>query len=168
MAIKDSILPELDHEMATTRKLLERVPEERADWKPHPKSMSLGQLSAHLATIPFWGIKTMELPELDLNPPGGPGFKSPDFESTQGTLARFDDNVRQAREAIAAAPDQDFFVPWTLKNGGRTIFTLPRVAVLRSFVLSHIIHHRGQLSVYLRLNDVPVPSIYGPSADETA
>lgn len=168
MAIKDAILPELDHEMATTRKLLERVPEERADWKPHPRSMSLGDLSAHLANIPFWGTMTMQVPELDLNPPGGPGFKSPTFESTRATLARFDENVRQAREAVAAASDQDFMVPWTLKNGGQAIFTLPRVAVVRSFVLSHMIHHRGQLSVYLRLNDVPVPSIYGPSADETA
>jgi uncharacterized damage-inducible protein DinB len=104
--------------------------------------------------------------ELDLNPPGGPSFTPPDFGSTTGTLARFDDNVKKAREAIAAASDADFMVPWTLKNHGHVIFTLPRVAVLRSFVVNHIIHHRGQLSVYLRLRDVPLPSIYGPTADE--
>jgi uncharacterized damage-inducible protein DinB len=166
MPIKDSILPELDYEMATTRKLLERVPEQHADWKPHPRSMSLGHLATHLSNIPFWGIMTMKQEELDLNPPGGPGFKSPEFESTQGLLAAFDENVRQTREAVAAASDEDLMVPWTLKNAGQTIFTLPRVGVLRSFVINHIIHHRGQLSVYLRLHDVPVPSIYGPSADE--
>jgi uncharacterized damage-inducible protein DinB len=109
---------------------------------------------------------TMKETELDLNPPGGPGFKSPGFESTQGALSTFDENARQAREAIAAASDEDMKTPWTLKNAGQTVFTLPRAAVLRSFVISHMIHHRGQLSVYLRLHDVPIPSIYGPSADE--
>jgi uncharacterized damage-inducible protein DinB len=168
MAIKESILPEFDHEMKTTRKLLERVPEQSAGWKPHAKSMSLGQLGIHLSQLPLWGSMTMKETELDLSPPGGPGYKAPDFESTGALLAAFDENVRQAREAIAAASDPDFMVPWTLKNGGRTIFTMPRVACLRSFVINHVIHHRGQLSVYLRLNDVPVPSIYGPSADEAA
>jgi uncharacterized damage-inducible protein DinB len=166
MAIKDSILPEFDHEMATTRKLLERVPEDKKDWQPHTKSMSLGRLSQHLATLPQWVVKTMKETELDMNPPGGPGFKPPEFESTASALATFDENVRTGREAIAAAEDKDWMVSWSLKNGGQTIFTLPRVAVLRSFVTNHVIHHRGQLSVYLRLNDVPVPSIYGPSADE--
>jgi uncharacterized damage-inducible protein DinB len=166
MAIKDSILPEFDHEMATTRKLLERVPEDKKDWQPHPKSMSLGRLSQHLATLPNWFIVTMGQTELHMNPPGGPGYTPPQFESTASALATFDENVKAGREAIAAAEDKDFMVPWTFKNAGHTIFTMPRVAVLRSFVTNHIIHHRGQLSVYLRLNDVPVPSIYGPSADE--
>ena len=166
MAIKESILPEHDHEMATTRKLLERIPEQNAAWKPHAKSMSLGHLGVHLSQLPLWGAVTMQETELDLNPPGGPAFKTPDFESTAALLARFDDHVAQARAAIAAASDPDFMVPWTLKNGGHTIFTMPRVACLRTFVVNHLIHHRGQLSVYLRLNDVPVPSIYGPSADE--
>ncbi|HWM91764.1 MAG TPA: DinB family protein [Thermoanaerobaculia bacterium] len=166
MAIKDSILPEFDHELATTRRLLERVPEQQAAWKPHARSMSLGDLTAHLANIPFWGSVTMKETELNFNPPGGSPYKSPGFDSTQSVLDTFDRNTKQAREAIGAASDQDFMVPWTLKNGEQTIFTLPRVAVLRSFVMNHLIHHRGQLSVYLRLNDVPVPSIYGPSADE--
>jgi uncharacterized damage-inducible protein DinB len=166
MAIKDAILPEFDHEMATTRKLLERVPEDRKDWQPHPKSMSLGRLSQHLATLPNWVGATTGQTELHMNPPGGPAYTPPEFESTASALATFDENVKAGRAAIAAAEDKDFMVPWTFKSGGRTIFTMPRAAVLRSFVTNHIIHHRGQLSVYLRLNDVPVPSIYGPSADE--
>lgn len=166
MAIKDSILPELDHEMKITRKLLERIPEERAGWQPHAKSMTLGKLGIHLAFLPRWGTMTMTETELDLHPPGGEPFPMPSFETTQGALAMFDEHVAGARAVIAAASDQDLMVPWTLKNGGQTIFTMPRVACLRTFVVNHIIHHRGQLSVYLRLNDVPVPSIYGPSADE--
>lgn len=167
MAIKDSILPELDHEMATTRKLLERVPGDKKDWQPHPKSMSLGRLAQHLATIPHWAVVTVKDTELHMNPPGGPAYTPPEFQSTEAALATFDQNVREAREAIAAAEDKDWMVHWTLRNAGQAIFTLPRVAVLRSFVTNHMIHHRGQLSVYLRLNDVPVPSIYGPSADES-
>jgi uncharacterized damage-inducible protein DinB len=167
MAIKESILPEFDHEMATTRKLLERVPEDKKDWQPHPKSMSLGRLSQHLATLPNWVQATMNQTELHMNPPDGPAYTPPEFESTASALATFDQNVKAGREAIAAAEDKDFMVPWTFKSSGHTIFTMPRVAVLRSFVTNHIIHHRGQLSVYLRLNDVPIPSIYGPSADES-
>lgn len=167
MAIKDSILPEYDHEMATTRKVLERVPEDKKDWQPHAKSMSLGRLSQHLATLPGWVMATMKQTELHMNPPGGPPYSPPEFESKAAALALFDQNVREGREAIVAAEDAEFMVPWTFKSGGHTVFTLPRVAVLRSFVTNHIIHHRGQLSVYLRLNDVPVPSIYGPSADES-
>jgi uncharacterized damage-inducible protein DinB len=167
MAIKESILPEFDHEMATTRKLLERVPEAKADWQPHPKSMTLGKLSIHLATLPQWVMTTMKQTELDMNPPGGEPMKQAEFESTAVTLATFDAKVREARETIAAAEDKDFMVPWAFKNNGRQIFSMPRVAVLRSFVVNHIIHHRGQLSVYLRLHDVPIPSIYGPTADET-
>ncbi len=168
MAIKESILPEFDHEMATTRKLLERVPEAKADWQPHPKSMTLGKLSIHVATLPQWAITTMKQTELDMNPPGGEPMKQAVFESTAAMLATFDAKVREARAAIAAAEDKDFMVPWAFKNGGQVIFSMPRVAVLRSFVTNHLIHHRGQLSVYLRLNDVPIPSIYGPSADEAA
>jgi uncharacterized damage-inducible protein DinB len=166
MAIKDTILPEFDHEMATTRKLLERVPENKADWQPHTKSMSLGRLSQHLAELPMWAASTMNQTELHMNPPGGPAYTPAPFESTASALATFDERVSTARQAIAAAEDKDFMVPWTFRNAGREIFTMPRIAVLRSFVTNHIIHHRGQLSVYLRLNDVPVPSIYGPSADE--
>jgi uncharacterized damage-inducible protein DinB len=164
MAIKDAILPEFDHEMATTRSLLERVPVD-ADWKPHAKSMTLGRLSAHVTELPYWGVTTMTTTELDFNPPGGQPYVSPTYQSTAQLVKLFDDNVAAARSAIAAASDADMMVNWSLKNGGQTVLTMPRVAVLRTFVMNHIIHHRAQLGVYLRLKDVPLPSTYGPSAD---
>lgn len=166
MSIAESLLPEFDHEMATTRTLLERVPDGKGDWKPHQKSMALGYLASHIATLPGWAVSTLQQTELDMNPPGGVKYVAvPEFNSTQDRLAAFDATVKGAHEAIAAAPDSDLGVMWSLKNGGETIFSLPRVAVLRSFIMNHIIHHRGQLSVYLRLLDVPLPSIYGPTAD---
>jgi uncharacterized damage-inducible protein DinB len=165
MTIAQSILPEFDHEMATTRSLLERVPDAQPDWKPHTKSMPLGGLAIHLANIPSWSVMTLTESELDFNPPGGTPWEPPKFESTPATLKTFDQNVANAREVLAATSDEEIMQSWTLKNGGQILFTLPRVAVLRSFVMNHIIHHRGQLSVYLRLLDVPLPSIYGPTAD---
>jgi uncharacterized damage-inducible protein DinB len=165
MPIAQTLLPEFDQEMAITRALLERVPADRADWKPHPKSTALGALAQHLATIPSLGLRAITLNEVDMNPPGGPPPTPPRFETTEALLATFDANVEKTRAALAGASDDDLAVTWTLKNAGRTIFALPRAAVLRTMMLSHVIHHRGQLSVYLRLNDVPLPSIYGPSAD---
>ena len=167
MSIAQSFLPEFDHEMATTRKLIERTPEGMLAWKPHEKSMSLGQLAIHLSTIPYWGTVTMLQTALDFNPPGGGGYKTPQLATVAEMLAEFDKNVVQARAAIAGASDADFMVGWSLQNGGHTIFTMPRVAVLRTFVMNHVIHHRGQFSVYLRLQNVPLPSIYGPTADES-
>lgn len=166
MTIAERLLPEYDYEMGTTRKLLERVPDGRADWKPHVKSMPLGHLTIHLATLPTYAKVTLTQTEVDVNPPGGPAYQMPEFDSTAVTLEAFDENVRSGRAAIAAASDDDLRVTWTLKNGGRTIFSQPRVGVLRTFFMNHLIHHRGQLSVYLRLLDVPLPSIYGPTADE--
>ncbi|MFL5578160.1 MAG: DinB family protein [Gemmatimonadaceae bacterium] len=165
MTIAHSLLPEFDQEMATTRTLLERVPEDRASWKPHAKSKSLGELAAHVANLPSMAPRTIFQTEVDMSPPGGPASSPPRFTSTAALLATFDEHVRQARTAIAGAADHELQVPWSLKNGGHTIFTLPRAAVLRSMLLNHIIHHRGQLSVYLRLVDVPLPPIYGPTAD---
>ena len=164
MQMVDSLLPEFDHEMTTTRKLLERVPDDRLDWKPHAKSYSLGQLAQHVATIPMWGSVTINATELDL----GAGSAPPAMRSRQELLAAFDQNAAATRAALVGKTDAELMVPWTLKNSGRTIFSSPKAVVWRSFVLSHLIHHRGQLSVYLRLQDVPVPSIYGPSADESA
>jgi uncharacterized damage-inducible protein DinB len=164
MPIVDVLLPEFDHEMTTTRKLLERVPDDRFDWKPHPKSSSLGQLAQHVATIPMWGSATVNLSELDL----GVGDRPPEMRSRAELLAAFDKNVAGTRAALVGKTDAEFMAPWTLKNAGHTIFSMPKAVVWRSFVLSHLIHHRGQLSVYLRMHDVPVPSIYGPSADEAA
>lgn len=166
MPIAQSLLLEFDHEMATTRTLLERVPEDRAAWKPHPRSTALGDLAAHIANVPSMAPRVIGMTEIDMNPPGGPAFTPPRFTSTADLLATFDEHVRQAREAIADIQDGDLGVPWSLKNAGQTIFAMPRIAVLRSFMMNHLIHHRGQLSVYLRLNDVPLPSIYGPTADE--
>ncbi len=166
MSIAQSLLPEYDHEMATTRKYLERTPLAQKDWKPHPKSMALGQLAGHLSELPSWMVATLTRTELDLNPPGGTGYTPPKLTTVEALVASFDGHVKAGREALAAAGDADFMVPWALKSAGATIFSMPRIAVLRGFVMSHMIHHRGQFSVYLRLRDVLVPSSYGPSADE--
>lgn len=165
MAITDALLPEYDHELATTRRLLERVPDADLSWKPHPKSFSLGELAAHVANIPFWGLTTAQTTELDLASLGDEARIKP-AASTAAMLARFDTVVADARAAISGCGDSEMMSPWTLKNNGQEIFTLPKIAALRSFVMNHLIHHRGQLSVYLRLRDVPLPPIYGPSADE--
>lgn len=166
MAIRDVFLPEFDHEMAITRKTLERVPEGKSDWKPHDKSMSMGRLAGHLAELNSLVPIAMERESLDFRPPGAPPREPNVMSSRAKLLEDFDKNVAAARAAIGRASDEQMTKIFTLQSGGNTIFTLPRTAVLRGFVLNHIIHHRGQLSVYLRLNNVPVPSIYGPSADE--
>jgi uncharacterized damage-inducible protein DinB len=165
MAIKDGLLPEYDHEMATTRRLLERVPEQDFAWKPHEKSMTLGQLAGHIANLPYWCSATIGTPVLDLAGIGDQARPEPPV-STAEMLREFDSRVAAARTALAGCGDGEMLAPWTLKNGGQEIFTLPRVAAIRSFVMNHLIHHRGQLSVYLRLRNVPLPSIYGPTADE--
>lgn len=167
MSIAEAVLPEYDQEMATTRKLLERVPDAHKDWKPHQKSWSLGELTIHLCNLPSWAVMTLKETELDMNPPGGPPWTPPTYTDRAGALKMFDENVKAAREAIARTSDRDYLVDWSLKSAGQTLMTLPRVVCLRSFVLNHIIHHRGQLSVYLRLKDVPLPSIYGPTADDS-
>jgi uncharacterized damage-inducible protein DinB len=165
MGIKDGLLPEFDHEMGTTRRLLERVPEADMAWKPHPRSFSLGQLASHIANIPTWVDATVDLAVFDLAMIGDDARPKQPVELAP-VLAAFDINVKKARAKIDAQPDAAFFAPWTLKKDGAEMFTMPKVAVLRSFVMNHLIHHRGQLSVYLRLRDVPLPSIYGPTADE--
>jgi uncharacterized damage-inducible protein DinB len=162
MAIRDALLPEYDHEMGTTRRLLERVPADYA-WKPHQKSMSLGELATHLANLPTWAIEAVEQSFFDLDAPREPLTA---VSSGNELLSRFDANVASARAAIASKSDAELMAPWTLKRGSHQLFTMPKAAVLRSFVMNHMIHHRGQLSVYLRLKDVPVPAIYGASADE--
>jgi uncharacterized damage-inducible protein DinB len=162
MSLVDALLPEFDHEMTTTRKVLERVPEDKFAWKPHAKSFSLGALAAHVANLPTWGTETLTKSEIDIS-----GGQPPSaFSSKTALMAAFDKNVADTRAAMAGKTDAELLAIWSLKRGGKTIFSMPKTAVLRSFVLSHVIHHRGQLSVYLRLLDVPVPSIYGPSADE--
>ncbi|MEP7013480.1 MAG: DinB family protein [Acidobacteriota bacterium] len=167
MSISETLLPELDHEMATTRRVLERVPiAEKGDWLPHEKSMSLNRLANHVAELPGWLAMTMKTEALDLAPLEGPKYTSPTLATNEALLASFDALVTEGRAALAAASDEDMFVPWALQMGGQDLFKIPRVAVLRTWVFNHIIHHRGQLTVYLRELGVPVPSIYGPSADE--
>lgn len=166
MAISQSLLPEFDHEMANARKSLERVPDGKFDWKPHTKSATMGGLAGHIAMIPNWAKATVETKEFDPNPPGGQRWQPPELKTKAQVLAYFDQGVSESRAAIAAASDEAMMQTWTLLNGGKTIFSMPRVAVLRTMIMNHMIHHRAQLGVYLRMNDVPVPAIYGPSADE--
>ncbi|MEP6742863.1 MAG: DinB family protein [bacterium] len=166
MGLSKSLLPEFDHEMANTRKTLERVPDEKFNWKPHDKSFHMGGLATHLANLPSWGSLTLSADSFDLAP-GGVPVKTPELNSTPAVLQKFDENAAATRAAIAGASDEELFKSWTLQSNGKTIMTLPKIAVLRSFVMNHMIHHRAQLGVYLRLNDIPVPSIYGPSADES-
>ncbi len=166
MAISEAVLPEFDHEMATTRRVLERVADDKLGWKPHEKSMSMGELATHLINIPRWTGMTINADSFDVNPPGEEPYKEPVITSRQQGLELFDKNVAEARAAIAGASDEVMMQPWTLLSGGQSLFTMPKAVVLRSFILNHNVHHRGQMSVYLRLNDIPVPSIYGPSADE--
>ena len=166
MALRDAILPEFDHEMGTTRKTLERVPEGKPDWKPHDRSMTLARLAGHLAELPSMAVMTFQGNSFDFRAPGAPPRQPTVMTSRSQLLDVFDKNVAAARAAMAKASDEDLQQTWTLQSGGKTIFSMPRIAVLRSMVLNHVIHHRGQLSVYLRMNDAKVPSIYGPSADE--
>lgn len=165
MPLVDALLPEFDHEMTTTRKALERVPEGKFDWKPHAKSFSLGALATHLANLPSWGTETLTKSEIDLPAVQQPAGALP---SKTELMAAFDRNVAAARAAMIGRTDAELLAIWSLKRGGKTLFSMPKTAVLRSFVLSHIIHHRAQLGVYLRLLDVPVPATYGPTADEPA
>lgn len=167
MGLSESLLPEFDQEMANTRKTLERVPHDKSDWKPHEKSTAMGGLATHLSNIPTWVVYTIDQDSLDLAPEGKPLPQAERAKSQAELLATFDANVAKARAAIAGASDAELFKPWSLMSNGNTLLTLPKVAVLRSFVMNHLIHHRAQLGVYLRLNDIPVPSIYGPSADES-
>ncbi len=166
MKLNETLLPEFEHEMANTRKTLERIPEDKLDWQPHEKSWTIRDLATHLANIPSWTSGTINEDSFDMAPSSGDIPHAEPAKSQQEILDSFDNNVSAARAAISDASDEQLLKPWTLLSGGKSIFTLPKIAVLRSFVMSHSIHHRAQLGVYLRLNDVPVPSIYGPSADE--
>jgi hypothetical protein len=166
MTITQRMIPEFDHEMQLTRTMLERVPVEHADWTPHPKSTPLGRLAVHVSTLPRMAVYGLTQDEMDIAPPGGGGYVVPPLTSRADLLATFDELVRAAREAMTTASDESLQDRWSLKAGGNALVTMPRMAVLRTMFLNHIIHHRGQLSVYLRLLDVPLPRLYGPSADE--
>ena len=160
MGFVESFIPEFDQEMASTRKAIERVPTDKGAWKPHPKSFALGHLTQLVASMPGW--LTNMATQTELNLANSPGYS---FESTESLVTRFDRLVVEARAAIAKLKESDLSVPWSLKLGDRVLFTTSRGETIRS-TLNHLIHHRGQLTVYLRLVDVAVPSIYGPTADE--
>jgi uncharacterized damage-inducible protein DinB len=161
MTIKDTLLTEFDHEMAATRKLIERLPDDKLAWKPHAKSYSLGGLATHLANLPLWAALILNEASFDLAelPPGR------EIGSRADLLAAFDANAKRARGWMDKS-EAEYTGRWSLMRGGQEVFSMPRAAAFRSFVLSHMIHHRGQLTVYLRLNDVLLPAIYGPTADE--
>lgn len=167
MPIAQALLPEYDHEMANTRKFLERVPDDRLAWKPHQKSWTIAELGTHVSNLPSWVGYTIDLDELDIAPVGKPPYKEDAKKSQKEMLEAFDQHVKTGREAIARASDESLMAPWKLLSGGQTILTMPRIAVLRSFIMNHSIHHRAQLGVYLRLCDIQVPAVYGPSADES-
>jgi uncharacterized damage-inducible protein DinB len=162
----DLFMAELEREAGPTRRVLERVPEGRDDWKPHEKSMPLGYLATLVARLPTWATMTIKQDELDLNPPGGSGYTPPAVHSRAELLAAFDTGVTEAREALASTTDDYLLTPWRLLVAGKVVLEQPRHVVLRDSVFNHLAHHRGQLTVYLRLLGAPVPAIYGPSADE--
>ena len=160
MSIGQSMIPEFDQEMATTRRVLERVPSEKNTWKPHEKSFSIGHLAQLVARMPGWIPLTVNHGKLDLSQ------ASPySYETTNALLEDFDRNVREARDALSNVTDEQMHQPWALTMGERNLMTLPRGVVLRQNI-NHLVHHRAQLTVYLRLLDIPVPSVYGPTADE--
>ncbi len=166
MTIGQSMLPEFDQEMQGTRKTLERVPDEKWNWKPHEKSGTTGWLAGHIATMPGWVAVTINTEELDYAPVDGPGYQPPKIDNRKELLSVYDKGVAEARAALASVSDQEMMKGWKLLAGGKEVFTMPRVAAIRGMILNHIIHHRAQLTVYFRLLGVPVPALYGPSADE--
>jgi len=167
VTIASLLLPEFDAEMQTTRRLLERVPEGNPDWTPHPKSMALGRLATHVSDIPSWVVFTFEKDELDIAPPGAPPYAAQTLTSTAALLAQFDKNAAAGRATLASTPDAAFTSPWAFLMGGKTLWTKPKLDVYRAFCVNHLVHHRAQLGVYLRLLDVAIPGSYGPSADES-
>jgi len=166
MTIRDGLLPEFDMEMEKTRNALGRIMDEKLGWKPHQKSWTLGELANHIANLPNWGTITMGQESIDLAPPEGAPPQEPPARTREEILRKFDTNVAASRVAIANADDALIMKPWTLLSGGNAMFTMPKIAVMRNFVMNHLIHHRGEFVVYLRLLDIPVPALYGPSADE--
>lgn len=162
MSLSAALLPEFDYEMANLRKTLERIPDDKFEYKPHPKSNTAKWMMNHLANLPGWAVITLKQDGLDFTP----DFKEEQGSTTAEVLALFDKNVAEARAAIESTSDEEFYKNWRLSAQGQEIFTMPRIQCMRSFVMNHMIHHRAQLTMYLRLNDLPVPGLYGPSADE--
>ena len=164
MPLVDTLLPEFDREMGLTRRALDRVPDGQFEWRPHPTSVTLGRLAEHLTEMPLWATTTMTQSELEASQQRPPDYQPPSTRAE--VLAQFDSCLKTARAALVNKTDAEFNAPWKFKNNGKEVFTAPKAMVMRNFVLNHMIHHRGQFVVYLRMLGVPVPSIYGPSGDE--
>ena len=165
MALVDALLPEFDHEVAATRRLLARLPDGQLEWQPHHKSMTLGALATHLSELGYWGQETLNSSAADLETMTRPAGFVP-TATRAAILAVFEQKMSGARAALVGKTDAELMAPWTLRRGAVEFFTMPKASCWRTFVMNHLIHHRGQLTVYLRQLDVPLPSIYGPSADE--
>ncbi len=165
MRMIDPLLMEFDRESSTTRKVLSRVPGDKLSWKPHAKSYSLGQLAGHLAGLPHWIAGSLLPGDFDMAKGGG-DLSPKEPASVEALLKTFEESFAAAKAAMAQLDDARAMGPWTLRHGAKVIMEMPRIAFVRTILLNHLIHHRGQLTVYLRLLDVPVPAIYGPSADE--
>ncbi|MCC6493564.1 MAG: DinB family protein [Pirellulales bacterium] len=166
MTYAEILLPEFDREMHSTRKLLERLPDDKFDWRAHPKSNTIGWLANHLAEIPGWVAGVLNQTNFEIAPPGQAPYRTPQRARRQEVLDDFDKNAQAARQALAPTTDEAMRQSWSLLKGGEVMFTMPRADVMRYFILNHLIHHRAILTVYLRLNDIPVPGMYGPSGDE--
>jgi uncharacterized damage-inducible protein DinB len=164
--ISQALLPEFDYEIANTRKVLERCPADKFGWKPHAKSFSMGSLATHIANLPGWGTDVVTRDSFDIAPEGAPPYREEPATTPKELVEKLNKNAAAMREALAAASDADLMKEWSLLATGKVILAMPRIACLRGFVMNHLIHHRAQLTVYLRMNDVPVPALYGPSADE--
>lgn len=163
--LAENLLPEFEFEMALTRKVLEKVDWTKKDWKPHDKSMSFGELAAHLGEVTNWCIDTLTKPEVDM---AKTPYAKPNFNTLEDLLSAFDRGVEECKKVLLATKDSAFDEIWKLKAGEQVFISMPRIAVYRGFIIKHMVHHRGQMTVYLRLNDIAVPSVYGPSADATA
>lgn len=163
MLLNEPLVEELMHEAAGTRKMLELIPYEKLGWQPHIKSMTLGRLGAHIAEIPGWLVQTIKQDELDF---ATANFMPQPLEEPGAVMNAFDENMEKGLAALSEATDENLTGAWTLRNGGEIFLRMQRIGVVRGMVLNHIVHHRGQLSVYLRLLDIPVPGMYGPSADD--
>lgn len=166
MAIAELLIPEFDQEMASTRKVLECVPDDKLQWKAHPKANTIAWNARHIAEIPGWTAMTMTTSSLDLEPPGGETYKPATANSRDEFLALFDRNVAAGRDALKGTSDATFQEPWSLLKGGQEILKMSKYGIMRNFVLNHIVHHRAHLLAYLRMNGIPVPGMYGPSGDE--
>jgi uncharacterized damage-inducible protein DinB len=163
MPERDSLLPEFDQETAATRRVLERVPDGALEWRPHVKSFNMGELATHLSRLPHWGTLILKQDGYDLASSGPRGQALP---TVAAILDQFDANVREVRAALVDMTDGQLLQPWTLRRGDRVVMSVPKVSAVRGFVVRHLVHHRGQMTVYLRMNDVPLPPLYGPTADE--